>query len=129
MKTLLISTLAAVLSFTAASAQVVTTTTETTAGLTTAKGTVTTFVPGQNMVVQETTGPVTYIHNPDASYVFKGIPLTPAEAQARIRAGLPVKVEYAPQGNTRVVKRVIIDEDAKVEIDRDDDEVEIEVDD
>lgn len=132
MKPLLIATVTAVLSFGAASAQVATTTTTTTTqatALTTANGTVTTYAPGGNLVVQETTGPVTYIHNPDASYVFKGIPLTPEQAQARIRAGLPVKVEYAPQGNTRVVKRVIIDEDAEIEIDRDDDEVEIEVDD
>ncbi len=134
MKTLLISTLTAVLALTSASAQVGTTTTTTTTTseatqFTTANGTITTFAPGQNMVVQETTGPVTYIHNPNAAYVFKGVVLTPAEAQARIRAGLPVKVEYAPQGNTRVVKRIIVDEDAEIEIDEDDGEVEVEVDD
>lgn len=132
MKTLLIGTLTAVLALTSASAQVAATTTTTTTEstqFTTANGTITTFAPGKNMVVQETTGPVTYIHNPDASYVFKGIQLTPAEAQARIRAGLPVKVEYAPQGNTRVVKRVIVGEDAEVEIDEDDGEIEVEVDD
>lgn len=133
MKTLLISTLTAVLAFTTANAQVAATTTTTTTvenpALVSSSGTITTYSAGKNLVVQEQTGPVTYIHNPDAAYVFKGTVLTPAEAQARIRAGLPVKVEYAPQGNTRVVKRVIIDEDAKVEVDEDDGEVEIEVDD
>lgn len=132
MKTLLIGTLTAVLALTSASAQVATTTTTTTTEateFTTANGTITTFAPGKNFVVQERTGPVTYIHNPDAAYVFKGIPLSAAEAQARIRAGLPVKVEYAPQGDTRVVKRIIVDEDAKVEIDEDDGEIEVEVDD
>lgn len=129
MKTLLISTLTAVLAFTTANAQVAATTTTTTTtenpALVSSSGTITTYSAGKNLVVQEQTGPVTYIHNPDAAYVFKGTVLTPAEAQARIRAGLPVKVEYAPQGTTRVVKRVIIDEDAKVEIDEDDGEVEI----
>lgn len=133
MKTLLISTVTAVLAFTTANAQVAATTTTTTTtenpALVSSSGTITTYSAGKNLVVQEQTGPVTYIHNPDAAYVFKGTVLTPAEAQARIRAGLPVKVEYAPQGNTRVVKRVIIDEDAKVEVDEDDGEVEIEVDD
>lgn len=130
MKTLLIGTLTSILAFSAASAQVAATTTTTTTtepALVSSSGTITTYTAGKNLVVQEQTGPVTYIHNPDAAYVFKGIQLTPAEAQARIRAGLPVKVEYAPQGTTRVVKRVIIDDDTKIKVDADDDDDEVKI--
>ena len=127
MKTILICTLTAVLTVGAAQAQTVTTTTTTAPAYTTANGTVTTYAPGKDLVIQEATGPVSYVYNPDASYIFKGIQLTPEQAQARIRAGLPVKVEYAAQGNTRVVKRIIVDEDSKVEVDADDDDDEVEI--
>ncbi len=134
MKTLYLSALSAVLALglaTATHAQtVVTTTTAAPApvgaavtadgSIVTSSGVVDTFAPGNHVIVREQTGPVTYIHNPNSAYVFKGVRLTPEQAQARIRAGLPVKVEYMNQGNTRVIQRVVLADDDD-EVDDDDD--------
>jgi len=37
--------------------------------------------------------------------------LTEDEIRARIRVGLPVHVRYTNQGDTRVINRVILDDD------------------
>ncbi len=111
MKTLLIGALTAVLALSTAVAQT-TTTTKTTTTYSTASGTLNTYVPGTSFVVKETTGPVSYNYGPDVVYATRaGTVLTQEQVQARIRVGVPVRVEYAPQGETRVIHRVVVDED------------------
>lgn len=115
MKTLLIAATAALFAFGAAKsqAQVVEQTTTTTQ-VTSADGTINTFVPGTTFVMKEQAGPVTYSYGPEVTYVTRGgVVLTPEQVRNRVRAGLPVRVEYMPQGETRVIQRVVIqDEDA-----------------
>jgi hypothetical protein len=90
----------------------------TTTTVTTSTGTLHQFVPGTTFVVNEAAGPMTYSYGPDVVYATRaGTVLTPAEVQTRIRAGIPVHVEYVPQGETRVIRRVLIDD-----VDADDDD-------
>lgn len=111
MKTLLIGAMTALLAFGTATAQVVEQTTTTTQ-VTSADGTINTFVPGETFIMKETAGPVTYTYGQDVSYVTRGgVVLTPEQVRNRVRAGLPVRVEYMPQGETRVLKRVVIQDD------------------
>lgn len=110
----------AILALGAASAQVVEQTTTTTS-VTTADGTLNTFVPGSAFVVKEQSGPVSYTYGPDVTYVTRGgVVLTPDQVRTRVRAGLPVHVEYMPQGETRVIKRVVINEEHDDDDDDDD---------
>jgi hypothetical protein len=105
MKTLIIAA-AAALTLAAAQAQTTTTT------VTTASGTLHQYVPGQTFVVNETAGPVTYNYGPDVVYATRsGTVLTPEIVKTRIRAGIPVHVEYVNQGDTRVIRRVLVDDD------------------
>ncbi|WP_395737748.1 hypothetical protein [Prosthecobacter sp.] len=76
-----------------------------------ANGIVDVYEPGTRFVVRETTGPVTYTYGPQVVYATpRGVILTPAQVQTRMRAGLPVRVEYVNEGPTRVVRRVVIEE-------------------
>ncbi len=62
-------------------------------------------------VVRETTGPVTYTYGPQVVYATPGgVVLTAEQVRTRMRAGLPVRVEYVTQGETRVVRRVVVEE-------------------
>ncbi|HYF35875.1 MAG TPA: hypothetical protein VD994_11335 [Prosthecobacter sp.] len=106
MKTILIGAVASFLALANLSAQSATTT------VTTSTGTLHQYVPGSTFVVNETTGPVAYNYGPDVVYATRaGTVLTPEQVQARIRVGAPVHVEYVPQGETRVIRRVLIDDD------------------
>ncbi|MEN3942303.1 hypothetical protein WJU23_13475 [Prosthecobacter sp. SYSU 5D2] len=119
MKALLISLASGLLTLGGLHAQTAATTTTT---VTTSSGTLHQYTPGSTFVVKETSGPVTYTYGPEVVYATSGgTVLTPEQVQARIRVGLPVRVEYANQGDTRVIRRVLVEDD--------DDEVEIEVDD
>jgi hypothetical protein len=103
MKTFLLS-LAASLALTAGlNAQTATTT------VTTSTGTLYQYTPGSTFIVNEAAGPMTYTYGPDVVYATSaGAVLTPEQVQARIHVGMPVHVEYVPQGETRVIRRVIV---------------------
>lgn len=76
-----------------------------------ANGIVDVYEPGTRVVVKETTGPVTYTYGPQVVYATPGgMVLTAEQVKTRMRAGLPIRVEYVTQGNSRVVKRVVIEE-------------------
>lgn len=75
-------------------------------------GVVDVYEPGNRFIVREATGPVTYSYSPQTVYATPGgVVLTAEQVRTRMRAGLPVRVEYLPQGETRVIQRVIIRED------------------
>lgn len=74
-------------------------------------GVVDVYEPGTRFVVREATGPVTYTYGPQTVYATPGgVVLTAEQVRTRMRAGLPVRVEYLPQGETRVIHHVIIRE-------------------
>jgi hypothetical protein len=84
-----------------------TTTTKTTYGT----GTVTEYVPGSTFIVKETSGPVTYKYGNKVVYVTKsGKTLTEDDVKTRIKVGVPVRVQYATEGQARIVNRVEIDD-------------------
>jgi hypothetical protein len=84
-----------------------TTTTSTTYGT----GTITEYVPGTTFIVKETSGPVTYKYGKKVVYVTKGGKvLTDDDVRTRIKVGAPVRVQYATEGDTRIVNRVEIDD-------------------
>lgn len=90
----------------------------TTTTVTTSSGTIHQYTPGSTFIVKETSGPVTYSYGDQVVYATRsGTVLTAEQVEARIRVGIPVNVEYAPVGETRVIKRVIVEDD-----DDDDDE-------
>lgn len=79
--------------------------------VTSATGVMDVYEPGTRFVVRESTGPVTYSYGPQTVYATPGgVVLTAEQVRTRMRAGLPVRVEYLPQGDTRVIQRVIIRE-------------------
>lgn len=87
----------------------------TTTTVVTANGVVDAYEPGTRFVVRESAGPVTYTYGPDTVYSTPGgVVLTAEQVRTRMRAGLPVRVEYVNQGETRVVRRVFIDEPVRV---------------
>lgn len=89
------------------------TTTETTktTTTTTGTGTITEYSPGTTFIVKESSGPVTYRYGKKVVYVTKsGKEIPEAELKTRIRVGSPVSVEYATEGEARVVNRVVIDD-------------------
>lgn len=90
-------------------------------GAVVANGVVDVYEPGARFVVRETTGPVAYTYGPDVVYATPGgVVLTAEQVRTRMRAGLPVRVEYINQGDTRVVRRVVIEEPVRVRIGDDD---------
>lgn len=114
MKHLLICLAAGLLALTGVQAQVATTTTT----YTTSTGTLHEYSPGSTFIVKETAGPVTYSYGDNVVYATRsGTVLTPEQVQARIRVGVPVHVDYAPQGETRIIRRVVVED-----VDDDDDE-------
>lgn len=93
-----------------------TTTTTTTArttinGVTVSDGVVDVYEPGARFVVRESTGPVSYSYGPQTVYTTPaGVALTAEQVRTRMRAGLPVRVEYLTEGQARVIQRVVIDD-------------------
>jgi hypothetical protein len=62
-------------------------------------------------VVKETAGPVKYRYGKKVTYVTKsGKVLTDADVKTRIKVGSPVSVQYATEGDARVVNRIVIDD-------------------
>jgi len=102
-----------ILALTAATALAVdeVTTSTTTTTTTYGTGTVTEYVPGTTFIVKETSGPVTYRYGKKVVYVTKsGKVLTDADVRTRIKVGAPVRVQYATEGDARIVNRVEIDD-------------------
>ena len=91
-------------------AQVSETTTTTTT--TDANGTITSFTPGNTIVLKETSGPVTYRFGKTVTYVTRsGKVLDEDAVRTRIKVGIPVRVHYMREGDNMMVDRVILDED------------------
>ena len=85
-----------------------TTTTTTTEG----GGTITSFTPGNTIVLRESSGPKTYRFGKTVTYVTKsGKVLDEDTVRTRIKVGVPVHVHYAGEGDNMLVDRVILDED------------------
>ena len=84
--------------------------TNSTTSSTTATGTVTTFEPGQTIVVREqgVTDPVSYTLGKTVQYVNRAGATIEA---SMIHPGVPVHVYYAPSGSTRTVTKVVVDQD------------------
>jgi hypothetical protein len=90
-------------------AQVSQTTTTTT---TEDNGTITTFTPGETIVLKETTGPKTYRFGKTVTYVTRsGKTLDEESVRTRIKVGVPVRVHYVGEGDAMLVDRVVLDED------------------
>jgi hypothetical protein len=91
-------------------AQVSETTTTTTT--TDANGTITSFTPGNTIVLKETSGPVSYRFGKSVTYVTRsGKVLDEDAVKTRIKVGIPVRVHYMREGDNMMVDRVILDED------------------
>lgn len=87
-----------------------TTTTTTTA--TEDTGTITQYSPGSAIVLKETSGPVRYRFGKTVTYVSRsGKVLDERTVKTRIKVGVPVRVHYAGTGETKVVDRVILEQD------------------
>ena len=85
-----------------------TTTTTTTEGV----GTISTFTPGETIVLRESTGPRTYRFGKTVTYVTRsGKKIDEDAVKTRIIVGAPVHVHYAGEGDNMLVDRVILDED------------------
>ena len=85
-----------------------TTTTTTTEG----GGTITSFTPGNMIVLRESSGPRTYHFGKTVTYVTKsGKVLDEDTVRTKIRVGVPVHVHYMGEGDNMLVDRVILDED------------------
>jgi len=85
-----------------------TTTTTTTEGT----GTITTYSPGQTIVLKETAGPRTYRFGKTVTYVTRsGRTLDEDAVKTRIKVGVPVRVHYVGEGDAMMVDRVTLDED------------------
>jgi len=108
MKKTILSILAVSAAAAFAADEVTTTTTKTTYGT----GTISEYTPGSTFVVKETSGPVTYKYGKKVVYVTKsGKTLTEDEVKTRIKVGTPVRVQYATEGDTKVINRVEVEED------------------
>jgi hypothetical protein len=91
-------------------AQVSETTTTTTT--TDASGTITSFTPGNTIVLKETSGPVNYRFGKTVTYVTRsGKVLDEDAVRTKIKVGIPVRVHYLREGDNMLVDRVILDED------------------
>ena len=105
-KTLLSLACAMVASTAFAADEVVTSTTTTTS-----TGTLHEYTPGSTFVVKESSGPVKYRYGKKVTYVTKsGKTLSDDEVKTRIKVGSPVSVQYATEGDARIVNRVEIDD-------------------
>jgi hypothetical protein len=91
-------------------AQVSETTTTTTT--TDANGTITSFTPGNTIVLKESSGPVSYRFGKTVTYVTRsGKALDEDAVRTKIKVGVPVRVHYVREGDNMLVDRVILDED------------------
>ena len=91
-------------------AQVSETTTTTTT--TDANGTITSFTPGNTIVLKESSGPVSYRFGKTVTYVTRsGKTLDEDAVRTKIKVGVPVRVHYVREGDNMLVDRVILDED------------------
>jgi hypothetical protein len=108
MKRLLLSVVLAVAApFAWAQVSETTTTTTTEGG-----GTITSFTPGNTIVLRESNGPKSYRFGNTVTYVTKsGKVLDEDTVRTRIKVGVPVHVHYVGEGDNMVVDRVILDED------------------
>lgn len=112
MKTLTLVFTCALLGLATLNAQERTTTTTTTQTTTYGDGTITQYVPGTTFVVKETTGPVTYQYGKKVIYETKnGQVISETELPTRVKVGTPVHVYYDMDGNTRVVRRVVVSDE------------------
>lgn len=88
-----------------------TTTTTTTKTTTYGDGTVTEYVPGSTFIVKETTGPVTYRYGNKVIYETRnGQVISATDLPTRVKVGTPVHVYYDMDGNNRVIRRVVVNE-------------------
>jgi hypothetical protein len=107
-KQLLTIALALVAPFAFAQTSSTTTTTTTTEGT----GTITTYTPGETIVLKESTGPRTYRFGKTVTYVTRsGTVLDEDAVKTRIKVGIPVRVHYVGEGDAMMVDRVVLDED------------------
>ena len=107
-KQLLTVALALAAPFAFAQTSSTTTTTTTTEGT----GTITTYTPGQTIVLKETAGPRTYRFGKTVTYVTRsGKTLDEDTVRTRIKVGVPVRVHYVGEGDAMMVDRVTLDED------------------
>ena len=108
MKKLLLSIALAVASpFAWAQVSETTTTTTTEGG-----GTITSFTPGNTIVLRESSGPRTYHFGKTVTYVTKsGNVLDEDTVRTKIKVGVPVHVHYVGEGDNMLVDRVVLDED------------------
>lgn len=107
-KQLLTVTMALVAPFAFAQTSSTTTTTTTTEST----GTITTYTPGDTIVLKETGGPKTYHFGKTVTYVTRsGKELDEDAVKTRIKVGVPVRVHYVGDGDSMMVDRVILDED------------------
>jgi hypothetical protein len=84
----------------------------TTATTTEGGGTITSFTPGNTIVLRESSGPRTYRFGKTVTYVTKsGRILDEDTVRTRIKVGVPVHVHYVGEGDNMLVDRVILDED------------------
>jgi hypothetical protein len=85
---------------------------QTTTTTTDASGTITTFTPGSEIVLRESTGPRTYRFGKQVTYVTKsGKVLDEDAVRTRVKVGVPVHVHYSGEGDNMMVDRVVLDED------------------
>ena len=85
--------------------------TETKTTTTWGTGTISEYTPGTTFVVKETSGPVTYKYGEKVTYVTKsGKTISDADVKTRIKVGAPVRVQYATEGDTKIINKVEIDD-------------------
>jgi hypothetical protein len=86
--------------------------TTTTSTTTDANGTITSFTPGNAIVLKESSGPVSYRFGKTVTYVTRGGKTLDEDAvRTKIKVGVPVRVHYAREGDNMLVDRVILDTD------------------
>lgn len=77
----------------------------------TSTGTLHEYSPGKTFVLKETSGPINYRYGQSVTYVTKsGQTLTEEQVRTRVKVGAPVSVQYATEGETRVVNRIVIED-------------------
>jgi hypothetical protein len=87
---------------------------ETTTTMTTtdASGTITEYTPGSQIILKESSGPLTYRFGKTVTYVTRsGKVLDPDVVRTKVKVGAPVRVHYVGTGDNMMVDRVILDED------------------
>jgi hypothetical protein len=85
-------------------------TSQTTTTTTSANGTVTTFEPGQTIVVRQVgvTDPISYALGKTVQFVDRTGKIIEA---SMVHPGVPVQVYYNTAGDTRTVTKVVVDQD------------------